>query len=329
MYYPNFVKERLHGGGINQRAMCHICPLQGQRKVGHDGPVDSNFLGIYEAPGEDEEADRLTRGAPFGRPLQGKTGYFMRVRHLAHVGLQQLVPNPRKSTSPLIGRLHIHLMNVMMCRPPENNALSKEGKHAYRCCANGARWFINRWLAENPDRTILPNGGVALSLIRGVKTPIEPYRGRPTMLDGPLEYEDERDIEKYVLRGVKPKEEWWPDFEVGVKHLSKLWKKLVRTIESGKKKQTESSFLEQNPWLTEWTKLWKKQKASLGRAAKREATTQNGAQHEDTTQSLPGTPTSTVPRAPRKRKPRTATLPLPFETPTPQPETGKTALPES
>lgn len=294
---------------MNQRSMCHICPLNGQRKVGHDGPPDAEYIGIFEAPGGDEESHLSTRGVPFGRPLQGKAGYYMRVRHLAPIGLQELLPNERSPKSPRLGRLRIHLMNVAMCRPPNNDINSKEGKHAVRCCANSARWFVNKLLAENPNRTLCPAGGTALSMLRGEETPIEPYRGRLMTLIGPLKYEDEKDIEKYVLRGQKPKEEWWPEVELGLKHFIKLWRKLTRTLESGKKKQIDSAFLLENPWLIEWTKLWKKQKTLLNKQSRTS---------ESAVKKPPGTRTRTARSVRATKQLPIETLPSPSETPTPE-----------
>lgn len=267
--YPYLVEERL------PLSLCHVCPLNGQRKVGSDGPPDAEFLGLFEAPGADEEEHNLTGkyATKYGRPLQGKTGYFMRVRHLGHpdVGLQELLPPKPGRTAPRLGALKIHLMNVAMCRPPNNKIDSPEGKKAIRCCGNGARWQINEWLKRNPNGTILPAGGTALSLLRGSKTPIEPYRGRHMGLGAALEYEDENEIYKYVLRGVKPKEEWWGDFLIWLKSFLKLWKSTARALERAKKKDTDTDFLSNNPWLADWAKLWKKQKAAIARQQKKES----------------------------------------------------------
>jgi len=205
--YPNYVEERLAHGSL-----CHVCPLNGHRKVGHDGPASAEHIVIAEAPGADEEAWHVTRGERYGRPLVGKTGYFFKLNHLAPRGLVELLPG-REPKYPKIGRLRVHLMNVIMCRPPDNKIDSAAGKRAVRCCANSARWFLNERLRENPDRILNAMGGTALSLLRGEKTPIDPYRGR---LLGPhaalrFEYEPEIDIYKYVLRGMKPPEDspWW------------------------------------------------------------------------------------------------------------------------
>ena len=270
--YPNFVDERINAP-VGMRSMCHICPLNGQRKVGHDGPVDAKFIGIFEAPGESEEIDRLTKGVKYGRPLQGKTGYFMRVRHLAAVGLQELIRNPRRPESPLLGALHVHLMNVAMCRPPDNKIESPIGRKAARCCANSARWHVNNILARDPNITLIPAGATALSMLRGEKTSIEPYRGRPTMLATPqLRYEPEAEIEKFVLRGVKPQEEWWEAFALWLKKFILFYRKCGRSLTKQKEKAAQTQFLEQNGWLTDWSKLWKKQKAAATKRAKAAAT---------------------------------------------------------
>ena len=210
--YPTYVEERLAHGSL-----CHVCPLNGQRKVGHDGPADARHIGIAEAPGADEEAYGATRGYKYGLPLVGATGYFFKLNHLVPRGLADVLQGKRRdgTTYDYVGNLRVHLMNVIMCRPPDNKIDSREGKRAVKCCANSARWFLNERLRENPNRMLNPMGGTALSLLRGEKTPIDPYRGRVL---GPytglaFPYEPEADIYKYVLRGMKPKEEWWPLLE--------------------------------------------------------------------------------------------------------------------
>lgn len=268
--YPDLVDERLNAPP-GMRSLCHLCPLNGKRKVGHDGPLDAEVIAIFEAPGKDEEEWLATKGVKYGRPLVGATGYYVKVRNLAPVGLVELLPG-RDPKYPRIGKLNVHLMNVAMCRPHKNKIDSKEGKAAVRCCANSARYILNKLLRENPNRTLVPAGGTSLSMLRGRKTGVEAYRGRPTgsYQSFQLAYENEDDIEKYVLRGKKPKEEWWPDVESGLKHWSKLWRKLARSIERASVKDSQNSFLAANPWLTDWTKLWKKQKAARTRAEKKE-----------------------------------------------------------
>lgn len=293
-HYPFWVRERL-AAPEGKRSLCHVCPLNGQRKVGEDGPDNAEFVAIFEAPGADEESNLSTRGVPYGRPLQGRTGYYLRVRHLAHVQLQELLPNPRKASSPKLGRLAVKLLNTVMCRPPDNKIDSPEGKAAQLCCGNSARWRLNTLYEANPNRTWLPAGSTALSMVRGMKTPIEPYRGRPTMLAGPLEYIPEDEIYKKVLRGRKPKEEWWTTFETWMKSFLKFYKATARANERALQKSTQQQLLLSMPWLADWTKLWKKQKAALAKVAKQESQC---------------TLITDVPTAPSKRtrKPRSATL---------------------
>lgn len=271
--YPDLVAARLQAPE-GQRSLCHACPLNGQRKVGHDGPLDAEHIAIFEAPGADEEDYLATKGVRYGRPLVGKTGYFMKLRHLAPLGLVTLVPG-RNPKYPRIGALKVHLMNVIMCRPPKNKIDSVEGKKAVACCSNSALHIINRALAANPNISLHPAGGTALSMLRGVKTPIEPFRGRLLTREAgaPYPYVPEDVIYKKVLRGVKPKEEWWPDFEIWLKSLIRLFKKSSRRAERISGKALETSFLNENPWLTDWTKLWKKQRTAM---RKREKEISNG-----------------------------------------------------
>lgn len=261
--YPDLVKDRLNAP-VGMRSRCDICPLNGKRKVGHDGPLDAEHIAIYEAPGKDEEEWLVTKGVKYGRPLVGATGYYVKVRNLAPVGLVELTPG-RRPEYPRIGRMNIHLMNVAMCRPPKNKIDSKEGKAAVRCCANSARYILNRALERNPNISLHPAGATALTLLRGRKTGIEAYRGRPT---GPhtnfrLEYEPEEEIEKYVLRGKKPKEEWWNDFVVWLKTFLKFYRATTRFVERQRQKDVEAAILSSNEWLLDWSKLWKKQKAAV------------------------------------------------------------------
>src|SRR5689334_5719331 len=103
--HPYFVEERLAHGSY-----CRLCPLNGQRKVGCDGPPDSAFIGIAEAPGKDEEEDGKGRGQKYGRPLVGKTGYLLKTQQLAHpdVGLVETETRPG-SKWPRVTKLHIFL----------------------------------------------------------------------------------------------------------------------------------------------------------------------------------------------------------------------------
>lgn len=85
--------------------------------------------------------------------------------------------------------------------------------------------------------------------------------------------EPEGDIIKYVLRGKHPTEEWWPTFEMWWKGLLKWQRKLDRILLASAKRELDSTLLLENPWLSEWTKLYKRQLAAMKRAAKKEGLT--------------------------------------------------------
>jgi len=258
MSYKDYVEERKAHG-----ALCHICPFKGQRKVGHDGPSDAEHIYILDTPtrGDSENLLGKTR---YGRILNDKVGYFVKKNYLAPLGLVELIPNDRKPEYPRIGKLKVHIMSVTMCHPPDirklDNAIVAK---AVRCCANSARWFLNERIAANPNIMLNPAGAIALSLVRDKLTPIEPYRGRLLVKpNAPFPYEDENIIASVVLRGVKPKEAWWEQFALWFNSFLKVYRKTEKQLLRLSGKAIETSFLLNNPWLVEWTKLWKKQKSA-------------------------------------------------------------------
>lgn len=264
MSYKDYVEERKAHG-----ALCHICPLKGQRRAGHDGPAEADHIYIIDTPtrGDSENLLGKTR---YGRILNDKVGYFVKKNYLAPLGLVELVVNDKKPEYPRIGKLNVHIMSVTMCHPPDirnlNNAIVRK---AVKCCANSARWFLNERIAANPNIMLNPAGAIALSLVRSMETPIEPYRGRFLVkAKEPFAYEDENVIASVVLRGAKPKEAWWPGVESGLKHWIKLWRKVERECMKRSGKAIETQLLLDNPWLVEWSKVWKKQKAVRAKAAK-------------------------------------------------------------
>lgn len=218
-----YVRARLAHGSL-----CQVCPLNGQRKVGCDGDARAKVYGIAEAPGEDEERWGKARGARYGTPLVGKTGYRLRIENMAPADLVTVIPDPQRSY-PRLSPPRAFLTNVVMCRPPKNKIDSPVGRLAVRCCANSLRWFLRERLAEDPDRTIIAIGGTALSVLRGRKSKIDAHRGRVRHYARPLEAlakaltpEPEFDIMKAALRGRKPKEEWWPRFEKTLKGILRM-----------------------------------------------------------------------------------------------------------
>lgn len=231
---PDFVAERLAHG-----ALCHVCPLNGQRKVGHDGPPpeDAHVFAIVEAPGSDEETYGISRGLKHGRVLTSKTGYFWKLEQLTPAGLAQIEKRKGGSRWPEVKGTDVHVMPLVMCRIPKDKIESVIGKQATRCCANSARWFLNEYVYGEK------------------RFPLEP----------------EEDVYRYVLRGKKPTEVWWPEFETWLKGVIKFHRKIERAAEKQRAKAEEARVLADNPWLVEWTKLYKKQLAAMRRAAKKEA----------------------------------------------------------
>lgn len=209
-------------------SMCSVCPLNGQRKVGKDGPSDAAILGIAEAPGEDEERWGKARGAKYGTPLVGKSGYRFRIENLAPAGLVDVTPDASRSY-PRLGPTRAWLTNVTMCRAPKSKVDTPDGRKAVRCCANSLRAYLREQLAADPNRMVVAIGGVAASFMRGRPTKIDAHRGRPRHFAEPLsdiaralEPEPEEDIMKFALKGRKPKEVWWPRFDKTMKKILML-----------------------------------------------------------------------------------------------------------
>lgn len=251
--HPNIVAERLAHG-----CLCHVCPLNGQRKVGTDGPVDAEFVVIAEAPGADEEEFGSTRGYEYGRPLVGKTGYFFKLEHLVPAGVAELRPVPGREW-PRVDLTNVHLLNVIMCRPPKNKIDTPVGRAAVACCANGTRWHLRRLLRAHPDRMLRPLGNVAFGLLmdslrakprpKGAKRreyKIDAYRerfmvagnealatatgGQPLDIVAALLPEPDMAIYRRVLRGRKPSEEWWPMFEAWLRGFLKFYRRVERYV---------------------------------------------------------------------------------------------------
>lgn len=263
MIYPNLVEKRMKAPP-GWRSMCEICPLNGQRKVGSDGPVEADFVVINDFPEREDVDINSTKGRRYGRPWSGKVGYFTKLRHLAPAGLATLTPghNPRY---PRVTALGVHVMNVAMCRPPHGDADTPVGRRAALCCGNSAKYVLKEMLRDNPHRTILPTGNIALALVRGRKAALAAYRGRPLgpVLELPLEPIPEEEIIKYVLKGRKPAEAWWPAFEKWLRSFMKLYRKAERSLVAKEAKAAKAATLAANPWLAAWAKEWQKQKRKM------------------------------------------------------------------
>lgn len=226
--WPDFVAQRLHGPE-GSRSLCHICPLNGKRKVGADGDPDSEYIGVGEGPGKREAEYGLGRGFPYGRAFQGKTGYLLKTVQLTHpeVALVETAARPG-SKWPQVINMKVFLMNIIMCQPPKNKVDKGPGRLAVLCCVNSALAQLRELLAKNPDRLVASMGATALGAVTGnLKATIEAHRGRPhfnALASGVLNLDPIPEAEIYakVLRGVKPKEEWWPSFDKTLKSIIAL-----------------------------------------------------------------------------------------------------------
>lgn len=216
MTNSEYVEARLAHGSL-----CHLCPLRGQRKVGKDGPIDAEIIGIAEAPGEDEERWGARRGHKYGTPLVGASGFRLRLENLAQTDPPLIdVIRYEDGRRPTLVNLRALLLNVILCRPPGNDIDSAVGQKAVQCCVNSLRWFLRERLAANPHVTVVPIGGTSLSAMRRRETKIDAHRGRVTHVSNVVEWavrtlapEPETEIAKRVLKGQKPKEVWWPAIE--------------------------------------------------------------------------------------------------------------------
>lgn len=222
--WPDFVAWRLANG-----SMCHLCPLNGKRKVGCDGDPRADHIGIGEAPGKDESEDGIAWGLPFGRPFKGRAGYLFKLEMLGAADLatvEELDPSDVGKRWPRVSKIKVWMGNLAMCQPPKNKITSKEGKKAVVACGESLKKLVLMLLRANLHRTLDPMGAYPTSFLLG-KTPatpgfkavpIESYRGYEM---GPYDlafYEKmlaptpDIDRIRYLLRGVKPPPIW-----VGVK----------------------------------------------------------------------------------------------------------------
>lgn len=223
-YHPNLAQWRLDNG-----SRCDLCPLRGQRVVGTDGPLNASHICIAEAPGQQEEEWGIRYGETFGRPLVGPTGGLWKHEELAGAGgdLVRVIDRSEQEKPPLALLNDVFVTNVVMCRPPKNKLDNPLGRKAAAACAPSLRKLLRRMLAENPNRMIEWMGATALAFSRNrlgyntskgrTKPAISPWRGRPIeptqknldRLNAALADVPDEVLDKYLLRGVKPKEEWW------------------------------------------------------------------------------------------------------------------------
>ena len=176
---------------------CALCPLNSQRKVGCEGPLDAPLILLGEAPGAEEEK--------VGRPFVGRSGQLLfRALHLA--GLEDK-PDERWWVWQRKRCIKsVLLVNTIMCRPPGNKIASPEGKRAVACCKDSAVALLKE--LSMMERVVVPLGGTALDALTG-EDKISLYRGRVLDVDvGAIQGTDEMVLLKAALKGKKPPAEW-------------------------------------------------------------------------------------------------------------------------
>jgi len=95
------------------KTKCAQCPLAGRALVYGRGEFTSKIAFIGEAPGREEDEQRM--------PFVGQAGRLLSWA-LGEVGLF---------------RNHVYLTNVLLCRPPDNDITSIEAKKGLYCCRAG------------------------------------------------------------------------------------------------------------------------------------------------------------------------------------------------
>lgn len=264
--HPDLVDWRRRHG-----SRCEWCPLNDQRKVGADGPVDAPHIGIGEAPGADEAEYGVTRGFKYGRPFIGKSGYFWKLEYLVPAGLARLSKRPGKNW-PGVELTKIQVLNTIMCQPPKNKIDSPQGRAAQWCCVNGLLAWLRRRRQANPDLMVTPVGGTALRWLLRAKASIDQYRGRVlTELDwdAALAPIPESDIIKKVFRGKTPTD---PQF---LAHASVI-EQILRWQRNGLAKQEKAVAEAAKPEVvTVLEILIKRQRLALSKAVR--ATTKEAA----------------------------------------------------
>lgn len=277
--HPDLVDWRLRHGSL-----CQVCPLNGERKVGADGPPEAPHVTVLDMPSQDDAELGVAKGFKYGRAASSGAAYYWKLENLVVAGLAEIHRRAGRLW-PGIELTKVQIVNVAMCHNPRDPRGKKpESKAARRCCANSLRAWLRRCRRVNKNISIHPCGTSPLQTLMRSKVAIDSYRGRfvgeihgerlgPTEAewDRYLADEPEDDIIRAVLRGKHPKEAWWPTFEVWLKGFIKFHKKTERASLRASKKAQESAFLCENPWLTAWNKLYIKQRTAVRAAAKREA----------------------------------------------------------
>lgn len=270
MNSPNLVAWRKSHGSL-----CHVCPLNGQRKVGCSGNIDASHIATTDFPSDEDSKLGVSRGERYGRILEDKLGYWYKREHIVQGGMAKLVRVPGRRW-PRVVLSDIFITSLIMCHIPgkgkaQQKIKSPIWKAARLCCENSWRRLMRKLLTENSERTLEPMGVDALCATYGEKMSIEGHRGRVAEpmtkadIDRVLAPVPELDIYKKVLRGKHPQEEWWDAIEWFLKGAIKGNRASLRAqIKAAKLAAVP-------PEVMAWTKEWKKQKAASARRAKKEA----------------------------------------------------------
>lgn len=177
---------------------CKECPLDGQKKVLGIANFEKPKIAIIgEAPGQNEDSE--------GMPFVGAAGAKLK-EACASAGL---VWHTTYKT------------NVVLCRPPNNEIDSVEGKMARECCLPGFKEEV-KWMESQGFKVLVPTGNTALGAL-GLEGKIGKARGSVyqvgKMVAVPTFHPS------FILRGMWKEEPTWIADLIKAKDLSlKKWK---------------------------------------------------------------------------------------------------------
>lgn len=182
------------------KCKCKECPLDGQKKVlGIAGFEKPKVAIIGEAPGENEDRE--------GQPFVGAAG----------ARLKDAV-----AQSGMIWHT-VYKTNVILCRPPNNEIDSVEGRMAQECCLPGFKEEVE-WMEKLGIRVLVPTGNTALGAL-GLEGKIGKVRGSVytvgKMVAVPTYHPS------FILRGMWKEEPTWINDFIKAREMSlKKWKRI-------------------------------------------------------------------------------------------------------
>jgi uracil-DNA glycosylase family 4 len=169
---------------IRKKSRCDDCPLQGRQKVASKCDVEKPVLAIIgEAPGKDEEIQK--------EPFVGAAGGCLK-RAVAGAGLMWH---------------SVYRLNVISCRPTNNDITTSEAQEAIECCKPGFDEELD-FIQRLGVRVVVPAGNTALS---AMKVP-----GNISKVRGSIYYDEKRKWAtiptyhpSFILRGAYSEEPTW------------------------------------------------------------------------------------------------------------------------